>query len=475
MPQGVNSSQAPHGDTLPRAGPEGGEHGLKISLAGAPLRNSVDGWPTGEHGWRRFRGAMSNSHLLGWIDQAVVSATNFVPLVVIGRATTLGELGRFSIGFSVLALALAAQDSLVTRPYSIQWHRPKGTPGEHAFSVLISSVLLAIVVTLALSVTALTLLVAGMQQEFLALTWAIAAVAPFVLGREFARRFAFARLHVAQAIIVDLVTGLFVVATLGALAWTGLLSAVTALLSVGVSCALAVLVWLWLARRELTPGVRHFVPTLKQSWEIGKWLLSGQLAVQVQGYMTGWLTFILAGATMTGIFTACASIVGFANPILYGFYNILTPKFVHALNTEGVPTLRRLAARDALFIAAVMSAFCGAVSVFGDDVLRLLYRSDAYQESAYVLGVLAVASLAGAIGVPASLALAAADRARSVAGVMTATAVLNLLFVTALLPVWGLLGAACGMLIAEISGSIARWAVFLCLVSRNTNATTSPY
>ena len=49
---------------------------------------------------------------------------------------------------------------------------------------------------------------------------------------------------------------------------------------------------------------------------IGKWLLSGQLAMQAQGYMTYWLTLAIAGTLATGIYTACMSIVAFANPLL---------------------------------------------------------------------------------------------------------------------------------------------------------------
>jgi len=101
----------------------------------------------------------------------------------------------------------------------------------------------------------------------------------------------------------------------------------------------------------------------------------------------------------------------------------------------------------------------------GDDVMRLLYPGAEYHGHAHVLAMLAVAALAAAIGAPASIALAAAERARALAGVMTVTAILNLVLVSALLPRWGLLGAAYGMLAAEVVGSVGRWITFLTLVS----------
>ena len=53
----------------------------------------------------------------------------------------------------------------------------------------------------------------------------------------------------------------------------------------------------------------------KQTWAVGKWLLAGRITAQVQGYVTYWLAMAIAGAAVTGVYAACMSIVGFANPL----------------------------------------------------------------------------------------------------------------------------------------------------------------
>src|SRR4051794_35506172 len=113
------------------------------TVATARLVSQTRQRPAGRSAWRTLFCLVSGNHALGWADQAAVSATNFLTLIMLGRFAGASELGAYAVGSSVLALLLAAQESLVTRPYSIQLHRPPGTPAKHAFSALVLSVLLA--------------------------------------------------------------------------------------------------------------------------------------------------------------------------------------------------------------------------------------------------------------------------------------------------------------------------------------------
>lgn len=131
-----------------------------------------------------------------------------------------------------------------------------------------------------------------------------------------------------------MVVALLFVVSLVWLGRTGQLSAATAFLSLAGSCGLACLAWLYLARRQFALRLAHFSATLVQSWTLGKWLLSNQLAVQAMGYVTYWLSLMTGGAVVTGIYAACTSIVAFANPLIFGFFNILTPRFVRTLRSE---------------------------------------------------------------------------------------------------------------------------------------------
>lgn len=422
----------------------------------------------------RIARLLTNSHVLGWADQAVVSATSLLVLVMVGRWTDPHQLGIYAIGFSILAILIATQESLITRPYSIQLHDPSGTTAAYAFSALSLSVVLSVAAALVIGTVALLVSVFDAPPGVVDIGWVLAGSIPFILMREFARRFAFAHLTVARALLLDLsvaVSMLFILAVLG---WSGRLSASGAFAVMGIACGLTSVGWLYLTRNDFVWSLSQFKATWRRSWQMGKWFLSSQLAMQVQGYVTPWLTLIIAGTAATGIYTACTTIVAFANPLLYGYFNVLLPRFVLTLKQQGAGALRRQAYLAALLLAGIMGAFSFVVFAGGEAVMLLLFQSESYSGYGEVLTVLALASLAASVGAPASIALAAAGLARRVAGVTALTAILYLALIATLLPSWGLIGAAYGMLAAEAIGSTGRWFALLMMAPETAPAEQEP-
>src|SRR3979411_3063542 len=155
--------------------------------------------------WPRLLRFVSGVHVLALPDQAVVSVASFLTMVIIGRATDPSQLGAYAIAITVLASCFTIQGSLIPLPYSIQRHRPLGTPAEHAGSSLAHSALLAAGIVLMLAVAALGLFAGGAPAELVAMTWALAGVAPFALVCEFCRRFSFTHLKLDYALILALV------------------------------------------------------------------------------------------------------------------------------------------------------------------------------------------------------------------------------------------------------------------------------
>jgi len=70
------------------------------------------------------------------------------------------------------------------------------------------------------------------------------------------------------------------------------------------------------------------------------------------------------------------------------------------------------------------------------------------------------------VGFPASNALASMERPRPIAAVTGGAAVLNVVFVWWLMTEWGLLGAAYGLLAANLVWTAGRWIAFLVLRPR---------
>ena len=416
---------------------------------------------------------ISGIHGFALVDQVVVSAASFLTTVMIGRFTDSGQLGAYAIGISVLASSFTIQGSLISLPYSIQLHRSQGTPAENAGSSLAYSGLLSALATIILTVTALGLFAGGAQSLLMAMTWALAAVMPFALFREFFRRFAFTHLQMARVLLLDVAVASIQLSLLGWLGLTGRMSAVTACGSIGISCGVAAVGWFYLARDDFAIRVGQIPATIKHSWGLGKWLLVNQIMVQVQRYATYWLSVVIAGAAVTGVYAACMSIVSFGNPLMFGLGNILTRKLVLAWTEGGGAGLRRQAIRDLLLLCAVLAPFCLLIMFEGENMMHFLYHGNEYEGHGHTITVLAFAifaSGAGGVGMPASNALAIMERPRAVVVVSAAGAVLTVVLVWWLMAVWGLLGAAYGLLLVNLFVSVGLWLEFLVTVPRASDS-----
>ncbi len=420
--------------------------------------------------WHGFLRLVPANHVLALADQAVVSGASFLTLIMVARATDATQLGAFAIATSAFGVALALQQSLVSQPYAIQRHGPPELAGERAFCSLIQTALLAAVGICVLALAALALSVHDATSETAKTAWVLAALLPLVMAKEMVRDFAFAHLRLARALTLDVTAASIQFALLGWLAFTGRMSVLAALASVGISCGAVAIAWLYLTRADFALRTGSFRMLFRQSWDLGKWLALSKAALLVQGYATYWLSAAVAGAAVTGIYAACMSVISLANPMLLGLYNFLTPRSVLAWKHGGHAGLQSRAFKDTFLLAALMSAFCLFILFAGHMVMRLLYPSADYQGQRLVLAVLAIGTLVAAVGFPASNALASMERPRPVAAVTGAAAVLSVVFVWWFMREWGLLGAACGLLAANLVWTAGRWIAFFAFSPRSDAA-----
>jgi O-antigen/teichoic acid export membrane protein len=101
-------------------------------------------------------------------------------------------------------------------------------------------------------------------------------------------------------------------------------------------------------------------------------------------------------------------------------------------------------------LGAVMAAFCVVVLLAGEDAMRFLYHGKEYEGHGHTVAVLAFATLASAVAMPASNALASMERPYAVAVVGAAGAAVTVVLVWWLMAEWGLLGAAYGLLSGNV-------------------------
>lgn len=434
-----------------------------VELDGTAAVTRVGGQKEGLWSW--LVGIALGKNTLALIDQAVVSGTNFLTAVMIGRAAGVGELGIYSLGFSLLVAWTCAQDALIALPYTIYCHRARReTQAEYAGSVLVHQGLLSGVVLVVLLAAGAVLAWGGTLPGLAAMTYMLAWVIPFACLREFGRRVAFAHLHVSQALFLD---GSVAVVQLAGLAWLismGILTATTAYAVIGTACALSGAIWLYQARGIFLVRWAQVGPMLRQNWSLGKWLFAWQTTAAVQAYFIHWLLAWMVGTSATGVYAACMTMVLFSNPLILGISNALAPKAAHALNKGGIVELRQVILNTTALVGAVMAMFCLILIFFGEDLMELLYHGSQYAGHGHTVTVLALAMLATALGMPAVNGLMAVERTKTVFSIAIVSLGVSVLLVPLLVLHWGLPGAAYGFLAGNVVGTVTRWIVFAKLI-----------
>ncbi len=278
-------------------------------------------------------GTMFRKSVLALADQGIVSAVNFLTIVLI-RRTTAGsqeaadhQLGLYQLGFTIVLLATCTQNALICTPYAVFGNSMRGLQRRrYAGSTLMHQSLLSIIFALGLLAVGVGLASGLGSADFGVVMLALAAMTPFILVREFVRRLAFVHLQVVTVLVLDVIVAVLQLGGLVALKSFGQLTATTAFCTIGASCALAGLTVLWLLRSHFSLRQTKSWADLQMSWSFGRWAFAAQLVYLGMAYAPTWLLAIFAGPQATGRFAVSWSLIMIANPILIGLYNYLGPK-----------------------------------------------------------------------------------------------------------------------------------------------------
>ena len=173
---------------------------------------------------RVFSGTLFRKGTLSLIDQGVVSATNFLTMVLLGRTATQ-ELGEYQLGFSIVLLAMCVQNALISSPYTLFGNRMEGRQrAQYAGSTLLHQWGLSALSTLVMVCVAIGTGMGWGLTDFDYVAWTLAAMLPFILVREFVRRVAFAHLQMVTVLGLDVAASAMQLGGLIALRSLGYLS-----------------------------------------------------------------------------------------------------------------------------------------------------------------------------------------------------------------------------------------------------------
>jgi len=395
--------------------------------------------------------------------QGMVSCANFLTNIIIGRLCGQEELGLYSLGFTLVAFVSELQMSLISTPYMVFSPRLKGEAhARYTGSSLAHQLAFTAIAVLGLAVASVCIAVRAKSPGLAPVIGVVAAMIGFIVLREFVRRVCFAGLKMVTAFFFDAVVSVFQVGSLIALYSIGHLSAMNAYLTLGAVCGLLALSWIARNRRMFVVRMVDVVGDLKRNWALSKWVVASGILWSVSMNLYPWLISYFRGAAETGVFAACLAVANFGTMILIGAQNFLGPKIAIVYAESGLSRMRGFVIKVSAAFLVPMLPFCLLLWLLGDPIITLVF-GPRYAGNGAIISVLALNLLALALAFSFSRALFALERADVDFGVNFAALFVLLTVGVWLVRAYGPLGAAVGLLIANVVASTVRGIVFFSL------------
>lgn len=400
--------------------------------------------------------ALTRRPVLALLDQCVASGTRFLAFLLIGRFAGPTELGVYTIIVAMVIGTNLIQEALIARPYQVFLQR-MSTRRQRSFSgsTLTQFIGLAALFAVLSIVGGVAFgLWKGWDSNFTLLAFALAIQLPGTLCWDFSRRYAFAKLNMGGAIVID--TGLAIVQIGSLLVIHGVTSRLTALhavLAVGTSSLVVGLAALGYWSIEFSLSRKRLWLDAVKNFRFGSWLLIGQFIGFVQGYSIPYLLAATVGMEATGIFMACQQVVLLSNPFLLGISNWLGPQLASTHHLGGLLGLARLTRLSYLTLGGLMSAFWLVLVFYGELAIGLLF-GDKYMGYGNMLAFLGATMVGFALSIAGTAALAAMNRTRII---MVGTFCGTIMGFATFFPfvyIWGLSGAAAALGLGSLTSGM---------------------
>lgn len=435
---------------------------MSVTLPISTTESSADSGTWGANWLSGLETRVKDSHLLSSMlaiaDQGMISGTNFVTAVIIGRTCGAETLGLFALIASAMAMVIGAHDQLITAPYVLYHNQKRGLSLQrYAGSVLLHhSVFIALVM---FGMLACVVGVRDSSETVRTVTLVLLLGAPAILLRTFIREISLAHCNSLTVLALDFAVCVTRLGTVVGLLMIDRVNLPVLYAVLGISSLVTAAVWMYRNRSDFQFSRRATIISWVRNWRFGRWALATHIAGTSTPYLMPWVLFVMHGEAATGYLASCSVIVGVCNILLAGMCDFLNPRTAAAYASGGIPKLRRIQRSMLMLSSLTIGSVCVIAALFGEQIINTLYDGR-FPGSGSLVTWLTLSVLANAIGMAAGSGLWAIDRphANFAADMLTLTVAVIAAFT--LVGPYGPLGAAIATFAASAVGAVCRQFIF---------------
>lgn len=383
---------------------------------------------------------------MGWVvgDQALISGSNFLGMVVAARAMSTTDFGVYALAYTALWAMNGIQSSLITQPHSVlASHTDLDAYRSFTSATAVMQVTLSAALGIPILVAGALALGGGMGPVLLVLGFAL-------LGwqaQEFVRRVLYFEGRALGVVAVDGISfGGQLVALIG-LASTGDLTVASGLLVAALTSTAAAGVGVVLLRTTLFH--RPTRGAVRSNVAHGRWLLGAEVGAFICMSSYPFLLASSAGPESVAVYAAATLILNPLNVIWFAAGTALPIQLSRSRAVYGDLAAHGELRRVYLISAPVVAAFCVAATIFAGPILLLLY-GDAYAGFGWVVAGAAIFRFIGFHSHLLSIGLRARDQTRPIFLGYALAVPFSLIIGSILTIMFGIAGALIAMIGAQL-------------------------
>ncbi len=407
--------------------------------------------------------ARRHRHLkLALADQAMVSACNFLTLIVLARYLGLAEFGRYTLAWTVILISSSLHVTVVVSPMtSIAPKQRAEDQASYYGAVLMQHAAVAVFGFILIAGGALVSdsIFPSWQAARLALP--LAAIFLAESSHVLLRRYFFTSGLIAWAFITDAIRNVGQLVALVVFVQFARLDVITALWIMFAGAASGVGFCLWRVERLRWERAVFRTVTVRH-WHFSKWLTLGTIMNWTSSNAFIVAAGALLGTSAVGAVRATQALLGPVHVVLLGLENIAPIRAARAYHEVGVAAMKRYLGRVAIFLGAATAGVGIVAAAVPAFWLNLAFGAE-YAEFGYLVRWWAVIYLLSALSMPIRAGLSAIERTRGVFVASLLTSGFAFVFAYGMVSRFEILGIVGGSVImglmrnSTLALSLLRW------------------
>lgn len=336
------------------------------------------------------------------LEQAVLSGTNFIMGLLVGRWLSPELFGVFSIAFTVYLFLSGIQNSIILEPMSVLG--PSTFQHDMHQYIKKNTILNRIFwLGIVLLFSLISIILRPWNLELSNTILGLAIATPFIFMFSFLRRRVYIALKPQIALVMSLIYSLCLLGSLFMLnAKFGMFPEI-AFYAIGGANMVATVVGFW-----IDPGFSKSTPpsegkltvsrVTRRNWQYGRWVLAGSVVFWLVYLSNIPLLGILLDLKAAGIYRAVQNVTVPIDRILSGLSLLVVPILASRVVNSGIRAVRKLSIQLSLAAFSVSVVFLILISIFRGPILGFIYGKQTYLDYAWLIPLIGTISVMNSIG-----------------------------------------------------------------------------